>query len=173
MQLVPTDHWAVAGEKLTTIDIPLGDGGESLKAGIIICHDSRYPELVRLLVLNGARCIFYLSWETWFNDEPVPLTERELGPYRAQVQARAVENRVFVVHSNVPSNPADRALGSHGMSRIVDPLGRVMQEAGVEGDELLVQEIDLEDANALYAQKSLLPSYLLRDWWAEGAARVK
>lgn len=56
-----------------------------------------------------------------------------------QVQARAVENRVFVVHANVPApSVADleaggsRELGSHGMSRVVDPLGRVMQEASLD-----------------------------------------
>jgi predicted amidohydrolase len=71
LQLVPTDYWAVPGEKLAVIDIPIGgsSGTDVLKAGVIICHDSRYPELVRLLVLAGARCIFYLSWETWYNDQ--------------------------------------------------------------------------------------------------------
>lgn len=86
LQLVPTDHWAVAGENMHVMwlpDIPL-------PLSVIICHDKRYPELVRLPVLCGARLIVYISWETWHDDGPVPRTDEELRPYRSQVVARAV-----------------------------------------------------------------------------------
>ena len=41
--------------------------------------------------------------------------------------ARAVENRVFVCHSNVAGNKNNRIAGSHGSSRIVGPDGMVMK----------------------------------------------
>ena len=172
LHLVPTDDWAVPGERLITFNIPLASGG-SLECGAIICHDIRYPELARLLVLAGARCLFHVSWETWYNDEPVPLNEEELQPYCAQVQARAVENRVVVVHSNVPADLKDRSLGSCGGSKIVDPLGRLLCKASIDQEELLVCSVDLQDANAAYAHKSIMDGSFLADWWLKGTERVQ
>ena len=37
---------------------------EGVLSTLIICHDERYPELVRLPVMKGARLVFYLSWES-------------------------------------------------------------------------------------------------------------
>lgn len=107
-------------------------------ATVNICHDSRYPELARLPVLAGARVIFYLSHESAI------AKESKMGPYRAQVQARAVENNVFVVHANAPADTHDT--GSHGQSRVVEPDGNVRQEASIFGEEILVAELDLAQA---------------------------
>jgi predicted amidohydrolase len=109
------EDWPVGGERLYVFDV------DGVPCTVIVCHDERYPELVRLPVLAGARVVFYLSHES-----PV-VQERKLDPYRAQIQARAVENTVFVVHANAPANPD--ASGSHGQSRIVGPDGNVLPDA--------------------------------------------
>ena len=62
-----------------------------------------------------------------------------MNPYRAQVQARAAENRVFVVHANAPANPDLSA--SHGQSRIVDPDGNIIQEASQFDEEVLIADL--------------------------------
>ena len=133
------------------------------KASVIICHDNRYPELCRLPVLAGAQVMFYLSHEcslakSW-----------KLGPCRAQVQARAVENGIFLVHANAPSDGGDR--GSHGESRIVDPNGNLILEAGQKEEEILIADLDLSLATRSFALKSLRGPY--RDWWREGVRRVR
>merc|ERR1711879_182594 len=140
----------------------------SLPLSVIICHDKRYPELVRLPVLRGARLVVYISHETWHDDGPVPRTEAELGPYRAQVVARAVENGAFCLHANACGSSAHVEAGSHGRSRVISPRGVILAEGGIDTEELVSVTLSAEEqaeATALYARKSLLSNYALSDWW--------
>src|SRR5581483_2654468 len=135
------EAWPDAGDHLSVFRV------KGVPCSIIICHDERYPELVRLPVLAGSRVVFYLSHES-------PVTqEHKLGPYRAQIQARAAENSVFVAHANAPAN-AD-ATGSHGQSRLIDPDGNLIQEASIFREEVLVGTLDLARATAANARRSL------------------
>ncbi|MFO0879058.1 MAG: carbon-nitrogen hydrolase family protein [Gemmataceae bacterium] len=152
------EPWPDPGDHLSVFRV------HGVPCSIIICHDERYPELVRLPVLAGARVVFYLSHES-------PLTqEHKVGPYRAQIQARAVENSVFVVHANAPANPD--ASGSHGQSRIIDPDGNLMQEASLFREEMLVETLELSRATAANAQRSLTGG-VLGAWWREGLKHVR
>lgn len=152
------ERWPDPGDHLSVFRV------KGVPCSIIICHDERYPELVRLPVLAGARVIFYLSHES-------PITqEHKLGPYRAQIQARAVENGVFVVQANAPAN-AD-ATGSHGQSRIIDPDGNLIHEASMFKEEILTSMLDLSRANAANAQRSLTRGPL-GDWWRAGLKHVR
>ena len=134
------------------------------RASLLICHDSRYPELVRLPALAGARVVFYLSHESSV------ARESKLVPYRAQVQARAVENGVFVVHANAPAD--DLRTGSHGQSRIVAPDGNLIGEASIFGEELLIADLDLAQADGKTAARSL-EGEPLSGWWREGLKLVR
>ena len=152
------ESWPDAGDHLSVFSV------KGVMCSIIICHDERYPELVRLPVLAGARVIFYLSHES-------PITqEQKLGPYRAQIQARAVENSVFVVHANAPANKD--ASGSHGQSRLIDPDGIVTREATVFGEEIVASTLALKLAHAGNATRSVTRGPL-GEWWKKGAATVK
>jgi predicted amidohydrolase len=152
------ERWPDPGDHLSVFRV------KGVPCSIIICHDERYPELVRLPVLAGSRVVFYLSHES-------PLAqEHKLGPYRAQIQARAAENGVFVVHANAPAN-AD-ATGSHGQSRVIDPDGNLVREASMFREEVLVAELDLARANAGNARNSLLRGPL-RAWWRAGLEHVR
>ena len=168
MQLVPADmdwgKWQY-GESCNVFHI------DSIPVGIIICHDKRFPELARLLVLGGARVIFYISCEQWHDDQSL-LIERdpkwtkerlmeEVGVYRAQIQARAVENNVWVVKSNVAKDH------SHGHSCVVDPFGKIIVEAGFD-EEMVMCELDTSKATGHYASKSTLEEYKMCGWWKEG-----
>jgi predicted amidohydrolase len=152
------ERWPDAGDHLSVFRV------KGVPCSSIICHDERYPELVRLPVLAGARVVFYLSHES-------PLAqEHKLGPYRAQIQARAVENGVFVVHANAPAN-AD-ASGSHGQSRLIDPDGTILQEASMFKEEAVTATLDLKRANAGNATRSLTRGPLAA-WWREGMKHVR
>ncbi len=152
------ESWPAPGDHLSVFRL------FGVPCSIIICHDERYPELVRLPVLAGSRVVFYLSHES-------PLKEEgKLGPYRAQIQARAVENTVWVVHANAPAN-AD-ATGSHGQSRLIAPDGNLVQEASIFREEVLVGTLDLARATAANARRSLTGAPLAR-WWQEGVRQVR
>jgi predicted amidohydrolase len=152
------ESWPDPGDHLSVFHV------KGVPCCTIICHDERYPELVRLPVLAGARVVFYLSHES-------PLAqEHKLGPYRAQIQARAAENSVFVVHANAPAN-AD-ATGSHGQSRLIDPDGNLLREASLFKEEVLTATLDLRRASAANARRSLTRGPLA-DWWRQGLERVR
>lgn len=143
--------------------IPVFQIGEALGSAFI-CHDSRYPELARLPVLAGARVLFYLSHEASLRKE------YKMDPYRAQIQARAAENSVYIVHANAPANPDLSA--SHGQSRIVDPDGNIIKEASQFDEEVLIADLDLSKATADYALPSLdISPY--GDWWRQGMKHIR
>jgi predicted amidohydrolase len=152
------EAWPDPGDHLSVFRV------KGVPCSIIICHDERYPELVRLPVLAGSRVVFYLSHES-------PITqESKLGPYRAQIQARAVENSVFVAHANAPAN-AD-ASGSHGQSRLIDPDGNLIKEASMFSEEIVIATLDLKRAHAGNARRSVTRGPL-GEWWKEGVKQVK
>lgn len=152
------ERWPDPGDHLSVFRV------KGVPCSIIICHDERYPELVRLPVLAGARVIFYLSHESGLTQE------HKLGPYRAQIQARAVENGVFVVHANAPAN-AD-ASGSHGHSRVIDPDGTIVKEATMFKEEAVTAVLELRRADAGNARRSLTRGPLTA-WWRDGLKHVR
>ena len=83
----------------------------------IICHDVRYPELVRLPAAAGARICFFCSCES-----PV-VAEYKLSAYQAMPVSRATENSIFVVMTNAPADPDNihRTGSSHGASKVIHP----------------------------------------------------
>ena len=152
------ERWPQAGDHLSVFKI------DGVPCSVIICHDERYPELVRLPVLAGAQVVFYISHESGVREE------HKIGPYRAQIQARAVENTVFVVHANAPANPDTS--GSHGHSRIIAPDGNIAHEATVFGEDVMIETLDLKKASRANAVNSIKRGPL-GDWWKDGVKRVR
>ena len=135
----------------------------------IICHDVRYPELVRLPVLLGARLCIFCSNESGL------IEERKLSAYRAMPIARATENGIFLVMSNAPADP-DRMRSpgqSHGNSKVVHPDGNVLVEAGYFEQKIVWATISIEEANGgcpLRARDAQTP---LGAWWRSGMRLVE
>lgn len=152
------ENWCSAGDHLSLFHL------HGVPCSAIICHDERYPELVRLPVLAGARVIFYLSHESGLE------SERKIAPYRAQIQARAVENTVFIAHANAPANKD--LSGSHGHSRLIAPDGNLIEEALMLKEEILVAEFDLAQATAANAKRSITRGPLTK-WYEDGVKQVK
>ena len=152
------EPWPTPGDHLSVFKV------DGVPCSIIICHDERYPELVRLPVLAGARVVFYVSHESGVRQEA------KLGPYRAQIQARAVENTVYIVHANAPAN--DDLTGSHGQSRVIAPDGNIVHEASMFEEEVVTADLDLGRATAANALNSV-DRGPLADWWKEGVKRVR
>jgi predicted amidohydrolase len=152
------ESWPVAGEQLLVFKI------DGVPASIIICHDERYPELVRLPVLAGARIVFYVCHESGLREE------KKIAPYRAQIQARAVENTVYVVQANAPANLD--TTGSHGQSRLIAPDGNIIEEASIFGEDVVAATLDLERSTGRQARQSI-DRGPFGDWWRVGVAKVR
>ena len=74
------------GQKLRAFDTPIG------RAGFVICNDRWNPDIVRALVLDGARIILIPSYGSKTKDQ------------NQAVLARARENGVPIVEANVGMN---------------------------------------------------------------------
>ena len=135
----------------------------------IICHDVRYPELVRLPAAMGAQICFFCSCESGL------LSEYKLSAYRAMPISRATENGIYLVMANTPANPDDiRAPGSsHGNSKIIHPNGNVIKEAGYFGDEIISSSIDISQASCGPAKRTYSEETILREWFQHGCEFVE
>ncbi|HLI10314.1 MAG TPA: carbon-nitrogen hydrolase family protein [Alphaproteobacteria bacterium] len=124
------------GESLPVFDV------DGVKIGVQICNDRLYPEPSRVLALQGAEIIFMPICYSVYSDP-----EHRNAIWDVALRARAFENGVFVVAANkVGAEGVRRHLGR---SMVVDPRGSILAEAGTEGEELIVCEIDLDRVSAL------------------------
>ena len=156
------EKWPAPGRRLPVYRVA---GAPSC---FLICHDERYPELVRLPALAGAQVCYLCSNESGL------LHEEKLSAYRAMPVARAAENGIFLVMANAPANPdAMRSPSqSHGNSKIVHPSGRVLAEAGHFEERLVLARVRLEDATRWVARKAASPRALLGPWLRSGLELV-
>lgn len=134
----------------------------------IICHDVRYPELVKLPAAMGAQLCIFCSCESGL------LSEYKLSAYRAMPISRATENGIYLLMANTPANPEDiRSPGSsHGNSKIIYPDGNVITEAGFFGDDIVSATIDLSKASGSQAKRTFNEDTILREWFQQGCEFV-
>ncbi len=130
----------------------------------IICHDVRYPELVRLPAAMGAQICIFCSCESNL------LSENKLSAYRAMPISRATENSIYLLMANTPGNPSNLADpgSSHGNSKIVAPDGNVILEAGYFENRLVVSDIDLDLSKGWIPKRVLREKTILKDWFHQG-----
>jgi len=161
-KMVP-EGWFEPGNRLALFHI------DGVTSTLIVCHDNRYPELVRIPAIRGAQICFYISYEI----NPLAGSLAKMENYRSQLIGRASENGIFVLQSNgiggVPGSEDDRIV--LGYSRFIRPNGQVIAEAPGMTDTMLVEDIDLAEAKRGNAKNSL-GIRLLSDWWKEGLAKL-
>jgi predicted amidohydrolase len=101
-----------------------------LKVGKTICYDAAFPEAARSLAILGADLIALPT--NW------PPGSECTAAY--VINARAMENAVYFISANRVGT--ERGFRFIGMSRIVDPSGETLAEAGGTGEEILYADID-------------------------------
>lgn len=108
---------------------------EEAKIGIMICFDWIYPEVTRILALQGAHIICHPS------DLILPWCQDAM-------RTRAIENRVFAITANRigTEKRGTASVTFTGNSQIVSPKGEVLVSAGERSETLKVAEIDVEEA---------------------------
>jgi len=125
----------------------------------IICHERRYPELVRLPVMLGAQIIFHPNAGL---DKLAISKAKRRG--RDGIAVRAFENEVYYVFAN-SVGAQGIGLWSAGDSKIVAPDSKVLA-LGNNRDEMLIQaSIDLAQAGRKYSRETLRQPQFLRAHW--------
>lgn len=128
-----------AGDQITVFDTKFG------KMGICICFDCRFPEIVRLMTLQGARVILVPAA---FNMTTGP------AHWELMFRGRAVDNQCYMIGT---SDARDEQAGyiSWGHSLVVSPWGDVVTQMD-EKPGIQITEIDLDRVDAIREQLPLL-----------------
>jgi predicted amidohydrolase len=113
-------------------DIVVSATAEGVPLGLSICYDIRFPELYRILMLEGALVIVVPAAFTL-------ATTRD--HWETLLRARAIENQAYVVAANQIGDDGE-GHRSGGRSMIVDPWGVVLAQAG-DGECHIAAELDL------------------------------
>lgn len=100
--------------------------------GMAICYDIRFPELFRLMTLQGANVMLV----------PAEFTDNTgKAHWEPLLRARAIENACYVIAADqTGSKPGFQA---HGNSMIIDPWGRVLARAE-DRECMILAEIDTD-----------------------------
>ena len=102
--------------------------------GPMICMDIGYPEVARILSLQGAELL--LAPSAWIKED------EDL--WALHLRARALDNLAFVAGINRVGDEGN--LHFIGQSMVVDPRGHVLTKLG-GGEDILVHTIDLDEIN--------------------------
>jgi len=102
------------------------------KIGLMICYDLRFPELCRALALKGADMVIVSA--QW------PLIR--IPHWKTLLQARAIENQIFIAGVNCCGYDGDIQYGGH--SRLISPAGHIIAEAAAHADTLCA-DIDFQE----------------------------
>jgi predicted amidohydrolase len=125
----------------------------------IICHERRYPELVRLAAMAGARILFHPN----AGMDPRAVSRAKQGG-RDGIDARAFENAIYYVFAN-SVGPQGGGRWSAGDSKIVAPDRTRLAFAGNEREAVIAAEIDLSRATGSYPLEALRsPRFLAPHW---------
>jgi predicted amidohydrolase len=96
-----------------------------------VCYDLRFPELYRILAVEGAEVVTVPAAFTLYTGKD---------HWELLLRARAVENQCFVVASN-EWGVHEEGKAAYGRSMIVDPWGVVLATAPDE-DTVVSAELD-------------------------------
>lgn len=124
------------------------------RIGLIICYDIFFPEITRLIRLEGADFTVCISAS--------PSTRRSF--FEILTAARAIENTMFLAYVNLVG--IEEGLQFWGGSRLIAPNGNVIAKAPYYEESLTLGEIDYNEirASEISAQmlKDLRPEIFLK-----------
>ena len=124
----------IPGDEIIVADTDFG------RVGLSICYDIRFPEMYRIMTMQGAQIIFTPAGFTLFTGrdhwEPI-------------LRTRAIENGVYIIAPNQMGKKA--AFQTQGKSMIIDPWGNVIAKAS-DYPGVITAEINMDYIEAVRTQ---------------------
>jgi N-carbamoylputrescine amidase len=119
------------------------------KLGVLVCWDQWYPEAARLMALAGADLLFYPTAIGWDPNDDDAEKGRQREAWITVQRGHAVANGLPLLSCNRTGYEADPSgVGSGiqfwGSSFVAGPQGEFLAQAGTDGRELLIVDIDME-----------------------------
>ncbi|MCX7773144.1 MAG: carbon-nitrogen hydrolase family protein, partial [Clostridia bacterium] len=104
-----------AGDSMTMVETPFA------KVGVMICYDIRFPELARLMALNGAEVLIVPAA---FNMVTGP------AHWELLIRTRALDNQAYLA-ACAPARCEEASYIAYAHSMISDPWGRIIAEGDI------------------------------------------
>ena len=119
------------------------------KLGVLVCWDQWYPEAARLMALAGADLLFYPTAIGWDPNDNDAEKARQREAWITVQRGHAVANGLPLLSCNRTGYEADPSgVGSGiqfwGSSFVAGPQGEFLAQAGTDGAELLICDVDME-----------------------------
>jgi predicted amidohydrolase len=133
----------------------------------VICHERRYPELVRLAVMAGAKILFHPN----AGMDSLSVSRRKRGG-KDGIAARAFENSIYYVFANSVGRQG-QGRWSAGDSKIVAPDERMLKLADHRDEAVLVAPLDLSQATRRYALRGMQQPRFLASQWRQMVRAVR
>jgi len=109
---------------------------------VAICYEVVYPALVREFVRGGSELLTTITNDAWFGDTSAPYQHFQ------QASMRAIEEGRYLVRA-----------ANTGISGIVDPYGRVVEQSAIYQPAVLVGEARFLKDETWYARAGDAPAY--------------
>jgi N-carbamoylputrescine amidase len=118
------------------------------RLGVLVCWDQWYPEAARLMALAGAELLLYPTAIGWDPNDAQDEKDRQRDAWITVQRGHAVANGVPLLAVNRTGFEADPAgvgagIQFWGSSFVAGPQGEFLSQAGTDGRQLLVVEIDM------------------------------
>ena len=117
------------------------------KIGVLVCWDQWYPEAARLTAMSGAQILFYPTAIGWHPSEREKYGEAHHSSWETIQRSHAVANGCYVAVTNRVGH--ETPIGGDGIkfwgqSFIANTSGQIVAKAGIENEEILIHEVDLD-----------------------------
>ena len=115
--------------------------------GTLICWDQWFPEAARATALLGASVIFYPTAIGWHPSEKAEYGESQRDSWITIQRSHAIANGLYVAAVNRvgvegSGEGYSETLEFWGSSFVADPSGRIVAQAGIVTEDILLAEID-------------------------------
>jgi N-carbamoylputrescine amidase len=119
------------------------------KLGVLVCWDQWYPEAARLMALAGADLLFYPTAIGWDPGDDDAEKARQRDAWITVQRGHAVANGLPLLACNrtgFESDPSGVGNGIQfwGSSFVAGPQGEFLAQAGTDGRQLLIAEVDMQ-----------------------------
>lgn len=118
-----------AGPGPQAIALPLAADGHGVTAGIPICYELLFPDLMRRFAAGGAEALFAITNDAWYGRTGAPYQ------FLAITELRAAESRLWIARA-----------ANTGVSALIDHRGRVREQTEIFERDVRVGEIVLRPA---------------------------
>ncbi|MGR6836517.1 carbon-nitrogen hydrolase family protein [Syntrophomonas erecta] len=118
---------------------------KGITIGVIICFDIRFPELIRLMALQGVQLLVVPAA---FNLTTGP------AHWKLLMRCRAVDNQMYVAAASPARNPS-ASYQAWGHSMLVNPWGEVAAELD-EKENIIITDIDVANTSRVRQELPIL-----------------